>query len=147
MFYNHLKGAPVEMNDLGPQVRQESITMKLTADVAQYDIEEKSNVERNLLVGLWVYPAGRKIDQTYSSPTAAVLESAQLRLRHQTTDIYSNIPLEHVLRCNEQGRPYYVSLPGSVNLSDSSLYVADSGSIGANTAIRLQADFIKPTVR
>lgn len=126
----------------GPAIRHAGFKIPLEADKRDYEIEEKTTLERNILVGVWVVPPGTVIGTNLTVPAAAVFNSAFLNLRVGSTDVVERLYLQHVLAKNLQGEPYELSIPQKINLTESSLQVMNEAAIEANTALEIQFDFV-----
>lgn len=143
MFYPHLRGRGFKETSTGPVIYKGNISIALKAGQTEYSIEEKSPIERNYLVGLWITPVGAKTGASTTQVTQAILDSIVLIFRVDDSDVYRKLPLGQVLKCNDNGRPFYVSLPGRVNLSESMIKVFDNAAIVAGTVLEFQVDYAK----
>jgi len=119
----------------------------LKTDEREYQLEEKSTLERNHMVGLYVTEPGTVLESGKTQATGSVFNSAHLTLRVGTDEIVRRLYLHQILAANRQGRPYPVSLPTSINLRESDLKVMDDGNIVANTVLEFQAVYVKKARR
>lgn len=119
-----------------------SITIPLFANVREYQLEERSTIENNQIVGLWVTKPTTVIEGNKTIATGSVFDSAFLTLRVGTSDVMRKVYLHQILAVNNAGKPYEVSIPGRINLVESMLTVLDDENIQANTAIEFQVDFV-----
>jgi hypothetical protein len=143
-MYPFLNNRPVEMNVLGlPVERRVNIKVELTANQLDYTIEENSPLERHFPVGLWVTLPGQKVNQVKTQAAGNIFNSAYLVLRHQEANIMVKVPFEQIRLANANGRPFYMNMPGPVNLSESTLVVPDNAGIAANTVLEFQVEYVK----
>lgn len=143
MIYNHLKGKGYQEKGTGPVIYRTNISVPITANVREYQLEEKSRLERNILVGLWVTPAGTEVSETDTQAAGSIFNSAALTIRSDELAVNEKIYLSQIYLANQQGRPYYISLPTSINLSESKLEVFDNSGIASDTVIEFQAEYVK----
>ncbi len=149
-FYSHLNPDIFQRGPSGVIVRSTPITMDIEPNQATYGLKEKSPVERNNLVGLWVNAP--KAKPQYATETKSIVnrdafDSMYLTLRVDTNEIISKIPLHRIEDVNKQGYPYYVQIGARVNLSESSIDCAKPGAIGEKEVVELTADYVIPTTR
>ncbi len=144
-FYKNLP--PVfKQGPTGIQIFQTNILVNLVTDQSEYQLEEKSSVERNFAVGLWVNdPEGtpQKATPTKTITSSAVFNSAYLVIRRDEQDHYRKLYLRDIKRVNDQGEPYYLSIGERINLSESLLYVNNSSAIGNDEVIEFAVDYVK----
>lgn len=143
MNYLHLRGKGYQEKGTGPVIYRTNITVPITANVREYQFEEKSRLEKNVLVGLWVTPAGSKTGENTTQAASTIFNSATITLRSDDASVNEKIYLSQIYLANSQGRPFYISLPTSINLSESTLEVFDNSGIAANTVVEIQADYVK----
>ncbi len=149
-FYSHLDKSLFHSGPSGVIVRSADIIVDLSTGKSDYALREKSNVERNNLVGLWVnapQATPQPATETQTIVSRPVFNAAYLTLRVETNEVIERIPLRRIEECNLQGKPYYVSIGEKVNLSESKIYIANSASITANEVIELTADYVIPRTR
>lgn len=144
MLYPHLRSRGVEEGVAGPIIFKANLKIEVEANKRVYKLEENSPVERAYMVGLHVTKAGTIVDETKTQAAGAIFDSAYLEIMVNTTKVLMNLYLHQVAYANEQGRPYYLYLPGRINLSESSLIVPKNDTIAANTVFELQVDYAKP---
>lgn len=146
-FYQHIQSlGKFLMGMTGIRVFQASIIIDLTADVDLYNFEEKSSLERHFVVGVWVVDpesTAQKVTQSKTATAAAVFNSAYIELKEDQDTVYARLPLRDIKKANDQGHPYYLHLGERINLSESKLYVNNSGSIGSNEVIAFNFDYVK----
>lgn len=143
-MYPFLRRSPVQTNPLGmPVVRTVNIKIEVQTGKSDYTIEENSPLERNYGIGLWVTKPGAKIDQTKTQVDGAIFDAAYIILRQQEANILFKLPFEHIRLANAQGRPYPISLPGPINLSESTIVLPENSGIAANTCLEFQVDYVK----
>lgn len=131
----------------GPALFQANVQVALQADEREYQLEERSVLERNHMIGLYVTKPGTVVETGKTQASGAVFDSASITLRIGTTEIMRRIYFHHILAANEAGCPYEVSLPDSVNLRESVLEIRDDGNIQANTVLEFQVVYVKKTRR
>lgn len=141
--YLHLRSRGFQEGPTGPVVYRSSIIVPLIADQREYNPEEKSTVERNIAVGLWVADPGSQVTEAYTQAAAAVFNSAWLNLRVAETDVVRKVYFHQIKKCNDQGRPFYLHLPAGINLSESQIEVANNSAIAADTVLEFQVDYLK----
>jgi len=146
MHYNIKPGIFLEGAN-GPVLFMANVQTALVTDQREYQLEERSTLEKNHMVGLYVTKAGTVLESGKTQASGAVLQSAHLTFRVGTTDIMQRVYLHHIQAANDNGRPYIVSLPEAVNLRESKLEVMDDANIGANTVIEFQAVYVKQARR
>jgi hypothetical protein len=127
----------------GPVLFQANVQVALTPDQRDYQLEERSTLEQNHMVGLYVTLPGTLLESGKTQASGSVFNSAHLTFRVGTTDIVRRLYLHQILAANESGCPFEVSLPNAINLRESTLEVMDEGNIAANTVIEFQAVYVK----
>ena len=142
-MYTNIPKNTYEDGPNGPVIHKANIITPLVTDSNEYQLEEKSRLERNQMVGLWATKPGALVKGNLRQLNTPVWESAYLTIVVEQTQVLEKIPFEHIRKANENGLPYMISLPGRVNLSESKITVADSANIPANVVIEFQADFVK----
>lgn len=143
MIYSHLIGKGFSEGPAGPIVFRQNVEIPLTANQQEYKIEENSPVESNIMVGLWVTEAGAKTSSTYTQATGDIFNGLVLELQNQQQIVLKKIPATHIKKANDQGRPFYVYLPGPVNLSESTVSAYKNDTIAANTVFEFQVEYAK----
>ncbi len=143
MYYPYLRGRGFQETPVGPVIYKANIQVPVTAGQRIYKLEEKSTVERHYMVGLWLTEPGAQTGESTTQLDAVLLNSAYLILRVDETDILKKVPLSHIKAANDQGHPYYVSLNGLVNLSESTLILDNNTGIAVNTVVEIQVDYPK----
>lgn len=143
MYYPYLRGRGFQETPVGPVIYKANIQVPVSAGQRLYKLEEKSTVEQHYMVGLWVTEPGAQTGESTTQLDAARLNSAYLILRVAETDILKKVPLSHIKAANDQGHPYYVSLNGLINLSESTLVLDNNAAIVANTVVEIQVDYPK----
>jgi hypothetical protein len=131
----------------GPVLFQANVQVALVADQREYQLEERSTLEQNHMVGLYVTKPGTKLESGKTQATGAAFDSAHLTFRVGTTDIMRRVYFHQILAANESGCPFEISLPDAINLRESSLDVMAEGDIIANTVIEFQAVYVKKARR
>lgn len=142
MFHNIKPGIFLEGAN-GPVLFQANVQVSLVANQRDYQLEERSTLENNHMVGLYVTKPGTKLESGKTQATGPVFDSAHLTFRVGTTDIMRRLYLHQILAANEAGCPFEISLPEAVNLRESTLQVMDEVTIAANTVIEFQAVYVK----
>lgn len=140
MVYNHLKGKGFEEGPSGVVIQSANISIPITTGTREYPLEERSSVERNFLVGFWVTAAGAKTGELTTQAAGTIFNGVALNLRVEQT-VIAKIYAHQIQKANDQGRPYYVHLPGRVNLSETTIEVNDNAGIAANTVFEFQAEY------
>ena len=143
MIYSHLKNRGFKEGPAGPVVFRQNISIALTANQQEYNVEENSPVERNSMVGLWVTEPGSKTSSTYTQAAGDIFNGLVIELQHQQTAVLKKIPAAQIKQANDQGRPFYVFLPGPVNLSESKVSAYKNDTIAANTVFEFQVEYCK----
>lgn len=131
----------------GPVLFLANVLTSLVADQREYQLEERSTLEKNHMVGLYVTKPGTVLESGKTQATGSAFQSAHLTFRVGTTDIMKRVYLHQIQAANDNGRPYLVSLPEAVNLRESVLQVMDDSNIAANTVIEFQAVYVKTARR
>lgn len=144
MLYQHLRSRGVAEGVAGPVIYKANLIIPISANVSKYKVEENSPIERAFLVGLYVTDPGVQVDETNTQATGDIFNSAYLEIMVNTLKVVTNLYLHQIKKANDQGRPYYLYLPGRINLSESRLIVPKNDTIAANTVIELQTDYAKP---
>lgn len=149
-FYQHLQAIGRFVTGFtGIKVFQASIIIPLTQNTTDYFLEEKSSVERNYAVGLWVVDpedTPQKITTTKTVAAAAVWNSAHLQLRKDQEIMVDKLYLRDIKKANDNGHPYYLNLGDKINLSESKLVVNNSSAISPDEAVEIKVDYVKPKV-
>lgn len=127
----------------GPVTFQANVQVALVPDQREYQLEERSTLEQNHMVGLYVTKPGTKLESGKTQADGDVFDSAHLTFRVGTTDIMRRVYLRQILNANEAGCPFEVSLPDAINLRESILQVMDEGNIAAGTVVEFQAVYLK----
>ncbi|MFT6001232.1 MAG: hypothetical protein ACI81P_003701 [Neolewinella sp.] len=127
----------------GPVLFQANVQVALVTDQREYQLEERSTLENNHMIGLYVTKPGTKLESGKTQASGSVFDSVHLTFRVGTTDIMRRVYLHQVQAANESGCPFEISLPEAINLRESKLEVMDEGNIAANTAIEFQAVYVK----
>ncbi len=143
MIYSHLANRGFYEGPAGPVVYRQNISIPLIQDQQEYKIEENSPVERNLMVGIWVTEAGAKTSATYTQASGDIFNGLVIELQNQQNVILKKIPATQIKQANDQGRPFYVFLPGPVNLSESTVHAYKNDTIAANTVFEFQVEYVK----
>lgn len=120
-----------------------NITVPVTAGQREYQLEENSPLERNILVGLWVTEQGVKTGDNTTQVVTAIFNSAALTIRVQESDVVKKVYAHQIKAANDQGLPFYVFLPGRINLSESKLEIFNNAGILANDVFEFQAEYVK----
>jgi hypothetical protein len=142
MVYN-IKAGVYEEAAAGPVIYMTNVQVLLALNQREYQLEERSTLERNHMVGLYVTKPGTVLESGKTQAAGSVLDSAHLTLRVGTTDVVRRLYLHQIRAANDQGRPYLVSLPDAINLRESTLEVMDDANIVANTVIEFQAAYVR----
>lgn len=142
MYHNVKPGLFMEGAN-GPVNFQANIQVSLVPNQREYQLEERSTLENNHMVGLFVTLPGTVVETGKTQAAGAVFNSAHLTFRVGTTDITRRLYLHQILAANESGCPFEISLPDAINLRESTLHVMDDGNIAANTVIEFQAVYLK----
>lgn len=144
MQYLHLRNkGRYQEGPTGPVVYRTNITVPVTANQREYNLEENSPLERNILVGLWVTEQGVKTGDNTTQVVTAIFNSCALTLRVQESDVVKKIYAHQIKAANDQGNPFYVYLPGRINLSESKLEIYNNAGILANDVFEFQAEYVK----
>jgi len=143
MHYPYLRGRGFQETPVGVVIYKANIQVPVSAGQRLYKLEEKSTVENNFIVALWLTEPGAKVGENATQLDATRLNSAALVLQVDQTVVLKKIPLSHIKACNDQGYPYYVSLSGPVNLSESTLELNDNAGIVDDTVVEIQIDYPK----
>lgn len=146
MYYNIQRGAFLEGAN-GPVLFQANIQVALKSDQREYQLEERSTLEKNFMVGLYVTEPGTVLESGKTQAAGSAFKSAHLTFRVGTTDISRRLYLQQILNANQNGFPFLVSFPEAVNLRESILEVMDDANIAANTVIEFQAVYVKAKSR
>ncbi len=142
-MYNHIKRGVFREGANGPVRFRENFIVPLKPDVFEQKLEERSSVERNHVVGLFVTKPGTKLQNNRTVAATDIFDTCYLNLFQGTTLVLSHIYLYQILEFNEQGKPYEISLPDTINLADSKLVIQNSASVVDNTAIEFQIEYLK----
>lgn len=142
-MYNQIPNKAFQQGANGPVRYRENIIIPIRANVYENKLEERSSVERNHVVGLYVTPAGIKLRNGVTIAASGIFNSCFLQIRQGTDTILDRIYLSQILAANAQGLPFEVSLKGPINLSDSKLVVQDAPNVQSNTAIEIQVEYVK----
>lgn len=135
-------------NGMGfPQIYKKLFTVPLTANVLEYPLAEKSLIEDRYVVGIWLQPSqynSAAVDPAQSGqiPAAAVMNTGVLKLQKDQT-IIAEIPFVDILRANDNGMPYFVSID-KIQMSDSKIVIYGNSSINANDYVAFTFDFLIP---
>lgn len=143
MHYLHLNKKIFQEGPAGAVVYRTSITVPVVAGQRNYQLEENSPLERNIMVGLWVTEQGVKTGDNTTQVVTAIFNSCALTIRVQESDVVKKIYAHQIKAANDFGRPFYVYLPGRINLSESSLEIFNNAGILANDVFEFQADYVK----
>lgn len=132
--------------DLPPNARVYSHTtsIPLTANKNEYRLEEKSSIEGRRLVGLWIQTpvSGGRDPYGNTIPTDAILKSAYLTIQESQTNIHKLIPFQHIISCNQNGRPFYID-SRQISMSESSIKLGLTSGIVAGDQIVITFDYLK----
>ncbi|MEL6356233.1 MAG: hypothetical protein AAFQ37_04790 [Bacteroidota bacterium] len=142
MYEQIRKGAFLEGPN-GPAIFRTNVIVPLILNQREYKLEERSTIENNFLVGIWVTKPATTIQTNLLQASAKPFESAALTLRVDTHDVVRKLYLQQIYQCNLEGKPYHVSIPGKINLVESILEIFSEGDIVANSALELQFDYVK----
>lgn len=142
-MYANLKPGMFIEGANGPATFQANVQVPLVTDEREYQLEERSVLEKNDMIGLYVTKPGTVVETGKTQANGSVFDSAALTLRIGTTDIMRRVYLHQILAANEAGCPFEVSLPGPINLRESVLEVRDDANIVANTVIEFQVVYVK----
>ncbi|MEM6379061.1 MAG: hypothetical protein AAF705_12670 [Bacteroidota bacterium] len=147
MNYSHLQAlGNFESGQTGIKVNQASIIIPLKANQSEYNIEERSSVENNHVVGIYVTApeaTPQKISLSKTLPAAEIWNSIVLELRKDQEVVLERIPFTDIKKANDNGKPYYVQLGGKVNLSESKVLAFKNDTIVDGTAVDIRFDFVK----
>lgn len=143
MYYSQLANKGFQRGRAGAIVYQANISVNLEANKPDYNLEENSPVERNTVVGLWVTEPGAKTSQSKTQAAGAIFNSAVLIVRVEESDVIKKLYFHQVKKANDQGHPFYLSLPGNINLSESKVEVYDNSGIAADTVLEFQVNYVK----
>lgn len=143
MYYPYLRGRGFQETPAGVVIYKANVTVPVAAGQRLYKLEENSSIERNYIVGLWLTEPGANTGESTIQLDATRLNSAALILRVEETDVAKKIPLSHIKACNDQGTPYYVSLNGRINFSESTLVLNNNAGIAVGTVVEIQIDYPK----
>ena len=143
MLYNHLRGKGFVETQLGPVIWSSNIIVEIQANKDDYKLEENSPVERQFAAGLRVTEPGAIVSQTKTNAAGDIHNSAYFILRVDTDVVIGKLYLHQILRDNNNGRPFYLLLPGRINLSESSLIIPKNDTIAADTVIEFQVEYAK----
>jgi len=131
-------------NDLPANARVYShqVSVPLQANQTELRLEEKSVVNGQRLVGIWVHTGDGNKDP-YGKTIAAenMTRSMYLSILEDTTTIARHIPLTNIENCNLAGTPYFIDTR-RVNLSQSTLKIGDMTSFVADTVVVFQFDYL-----
>jgi len=128
----------------GPVTYKANVSVDLVANQQEYQIEERSPIERNFMVGLWVTKQGVATGINTTQAATAILDSIAITIRVEESDVVRKIYVHQIQAANDFGKPFYVTLPGPVNLSESKVECFNNSGIGANTVFEFQIDYLKP---
>lgn len=145
-YYQRYRGRGFQEKNGIVKVFQTPIYVALTTNQQDYELEEKSSVERNIAVGLWVDEPASTAQKVTSSGTIAdadVFNSAQLTLRRDDQEVLKRIPLRQIQKANDQGHPYWIEIGESINLSESFIEVFNSAGISAGEILVIRVDYLK----
>ncbi|MEO0733390.1 MAG: hypothetical protein AAFZ52_11185 [Bacteroidota bacterium] len=127
----------------GPAIYNANIIVGLEAAIQTYQLKERTRLERNHAVGLWVPEPATLVLPGRTQLAEALFKTATLTLQIDQTEVREKIYFWHVLLANRNGLPYELSLPGVINLSESEINVMDNANIPADTVLEFQVDFVK----
>ncbi|MEO1413414.1 MAG: hypothetical protein AAFW73_26280 [Bacteroidota bacterium] len=116
----------------------------------EFKLEEKSAIEHERILGVWVAsPGGTGINGS-SMISQAVFDAAYISLREDETIVAKNIPLRRIKQCNDNGLPFFVDM-NKVDMVESSIKIGGINDIAdadlSDRVIQFTFDFIKLSKR
>jgi len=143
MEYIHLRGKGFQEGPAGPVIYRANVMVPLTANVQDYQVEENSPIERNYLVGLWVTDPAVSVSGGNSVAASTIFNSIALTFRVEESDVVRKVYAHQIKKANDNGKPYYLFLPGRINLSETTIECFNNSSIPASTVFEFQAEYAK----
>lgn len=141
--FKNLQPGLYEEGTNGPTTYQANVQVKLETDEREYQLEERSVLEKNAMLALYVTDPGTVVETGKTQADGSVFKSACLVLRSGTTEVVARLYLQHILYANQRGLPFEISLPSAVNLRESVLEVRDEGAITDNKVIEFQVYYAR----
>ncbi len=128
-----------------------NIPIPLAAGKSEYQLEEKSQLEKNYVIGLAVNSpsntATARASNTAQLPALSIIESAKITIRTGDTVVVDNLPIADVLKSNANGYWYDLHISDRVTLSESKVYISNDAAIQANDQLELTFLYVKPKKR
>ncbi|MEM6397780.1 MAG: hypothetical protein AAF741_15635 [Bacteroidota bacterium] len=141
-MYSNIKPATFLEGPNGPAVHRTHVVIPLEANQREYKLEEKTTLENNYLVGLWVTKPDTVVESGRQIAADAVFDSAYINLRTGTNEVIRKLYLRQILDVNQSGCPYEISIADKINLVESEVKVMNDSNIAADTVLEIQFDYV-----